>query len=242
MKNLIYLLLIVTATACQTTKIKDTEYKISTSTIELGSVGTASSFSKINYDYTARTFPVLENKIRLDIQIIPFNKNINKIYISKTNENQLPVKVNYIDSLPEKPKFVTITLMDYTGVINELNSSYNKNVYNYLKVIDKGSIITSIAVVLPDADLIKLQQADAYYLVNEQTAKYSLQLYKDGKKIDLINMQSSTVLAYTVGTFCWAVNDRHNWYIGDIVNDNKSCTGNTHKKIKEKEETNLFKL
>ena len=242
MKNLIYLLLITIVTACQTAKIKNEEYKISASTVELGCIGTASSFSKLKNDFITHTFPVLENKIRLDIQQVPFNKNINKIYTSKIKENQLPNTVSYIDSLPEKPKFVTITLMDYAGIINELNTSYNKNSYNYLKDTGKGSIITSIAIVLPEAELTKLKLADTYYLINEQTAKYNILLYKDGKKIDFINLQSSTVLAYTVGKFCWAINERHNWYIGDIVNDSGSCAGDTHKKIKEKEEKNLFKL
>jgi hypothetical protein len=242
MKNLLYLLLILSVTACKTTNIKDKEYRVSHATIELGSIGTVSSFNKIKFDYAARTFPLIENKIRLDVQVLPFNKDIYKIYVSKNSINQIPNAIQYVDSLPEKPKFVTISFMDYAGVMDELNAPHNRNVTTYLKDIEKAAIITSIAIVLPESDLAKLKQADAYYLVNEQTTKYSILLYKDGKKIDLLNLQSSTVLAYTVGRFCWAVNDRHNWYIGDIVNDDKACMGNTYKKIKDKEETNLYKL
>jgi hypothetical protein len=242
MKKIMYLLLIAFTASCKTASIKNKEYKVSNSTVELGSIGTVTSLSKFKYNYDLRLFPKFEKKIRLDVQILPFNKEINKVYLSKKDGNQSIMKINYVDSLPEKPKFVTISFMDYGNVVEELNGTHNKNVFNYLKDVEKGAIITGLAVLLPDADIARLQQADAYYLVNDQESKYGLVLFKDGKKIDLVNLQAATALAYTTGKFCWAVNDRHTWYIGDIVNDDKSCLGTTRRKIEEKEETNLFKL
>ncbi|RDI06671.1 hypothetical protein [Flavobacterium sp. AG291] len=242
MRILYFFALLFTAMSCQTTKIKNKEYKISAATVEIGSVGTESSFSKLNYDFDTRLFPLFENKIRLDVQLLPFNKAVNKIYTAKNKVNQLPNKINYIDSLPDKPRFVTVTFLDYAGIIDELNAPHNKKVVNYLKDISKASIITSVALVLPNDQLSKMEQADSYYLINEDKTKYGILLYKDGKKIDTVDLQFSTVLAYTTGKFCWAINERHNWYIGDIVNEGTSCPGDTYSKIKEKEEVNLFKL
>ena len=79
MKKLILLVLIITA-GCQTTKIKNTEYKISEATTELGSIGEAKSMYNINNDFTTHSYPLLQNKIRLDVQVLPFNADINKIY------------------------------------------------------------------------------------------------------------------------------------------------------------------
>lgn len=242
MKNVLYLLLAVCCTACQTTKIKNKEYKVSSATVELGSIGTASSLSKFDNDFATRSFPQLHQSIRLDVQIVPFNKKINKIYFDKLKQNQIQGTVQYVDSLAQKPKFATFTFIDYAGITNEVNADYNKGIFNYIKDRGDASIVTGIAIVVTNEVILKLQQADAYYLVNDQTSKYTVALYKDGKKFDLINLQQGTVLAYTLGEFCWSVNDRHHWYVGDIVSKNKSCKGNTHKRIQKREETNLFKL
>lgn len=242
MKNLIYILLIISTISCQTTKIKNQEYKISPATIELGSIGTAVSINNTMNDFSTRSFPVIQEKIRLDIQMVPFNKKINEIYLKKTKASQLPVNITYIDSLPNKPEFVTITLMDLTSFTNELNAPYNKSVLTFLKDREKASVITSVALVLPNEDINKLKQADSYYLINNQEAKYTIALFKQGKKTDVIDLQAGITLAYTIGKFCWALSDKHQWYIGDVVKNNRACTGNTYSKIKEKEETNLFKL
>lgn len=243
MKNIIYLLLIgLIITGCQTIKIKNQEYKISPATIELGTIGTATSVNNTMNDFAARSFPKIENKIRLDIQILPFNDRINKIYLTKTKENQLPTNIKYVDSLPKKPEFVTVTIMEITALAEEINASYNKNIFTYLKDNDKASIVTSVALTLSNDDLNKLKQADTYYLTNDQDAKYMITLYKQGKKTDIIDLNQGIVLAYTIGKFCWSISDRQQWYIADIVKNDKSCKGNTYSKMKKKEETNLFKL
>ena len=241
MKKFILLLLII-AVGCQTTKIKDTSYKISNSTIELGSIGHAASFTNIKNNFSTQAIAGLENKIRLDIQQIPFTKKVNDIYLDKTNSLQISPIINYSDSLAQKPKFVTISIMDLTGLAGELNAEYNKTVATFLKDTREASIVTSIAIVLPDEILNKISQADSYYLVNEREKKYTVALYKDGKKQETIDIYQGTVIAYTLGRFCWAVSDRQKWYVADIVIDNKSCPGNTLEKIKDKEEKNLFKM
>ena len=234
--------MLIIAVGCQTTKIKDTSYKISNSTIELGSIGHATSFSNIKNNFSTQAIAGLENMIRLDIQQIPFTKKVNDIYLDKTNSLQISPIINYSDSLVPKPKFVTISIMDLTGFAGELNADYNKTVGAFLKDTREASIVTSIAIVLPDEILNKISQADSYYLVNEREKKYTVALYKDGQKQETIDLYQGTVIAYTLGRFCWAVSDRQKWYVADIVIDNKSCPGNTLEKIKEKEEKNLFKM
>lgn len=240
MKKMIFLLLVVAG--CQTAKIKDREYKVSQATIELGSIGRAKSMYNLDNDFSIHALPVLENKIRLDLQVLPFTKNIYKTYTEKVGENQNIAKINYSDSLPVKPEYVTINIMDLTAMATELNAVHNKDIATYLKDTKKTVIVTGMAVVLPTEYLAKIRQADTYYLVNAQDKKYSVALYKDGKKIEIIDLQAGVELAYTLGKFCWSLSERQQWYIGEIVKNSKSCKGNTRSQIKEKEEKNLFKL
>lgn len=144
MKKIIILTALVLITGCKTTSIKNKEYKVTDATVELASIGIATSMSKIKYDYAVRHFPKFEKRVRLDVQILPFNKDINHIYLLKRNSNQIENTIKYVDSLSVKPKFVTIALIDYGNIINELNGDHNRNVLNYIKDVEKASIVTNI--------------------------------------------------------------------------------------------------
>ncbi|NDI98159.1 hypothetical protein GWA97_03635 [Flavobacterium sp. LaA7.5] len=238
----LFMLIIVVATGCQTTKINNVKYTVSAATTELGSIGSSTTLFKLDNDFKTHSFPLLKNNIRLDVQVRPFNKNTYKIYTVKAELAQEQQKIQYTDSLPVKPELVTISLLDVKGYINELNSDYNKDIATYLKDTEDAVVVTGLALTLPKEALNKIKTSDAYYLTNSQDKKYTLSLYKTGKKTDEIDLTQGTVIGYTLGKFCWAVNARQKWYIGDIVKDNKSCKGETKEKIKEKEQTNLFKM
>jgi len=242
MKKLFLLLLVAVFAGCQTAKIKNTQYKISEAVTELGSIGHADSYNNTKNDFTTHALPVLENKIRLEVQVLPFDKNINKIYLTKVKSNPAAIKVNYVDSLPQKPEFVTISIMDANAFAGELNAPHNKSIFTFLKDTKKAVAVTSLALVLPEPELAKLKQADAFYLAQDREKKFSMALYSQGKKTEVIDISKGLTLAYTISKFCWAVNDKDQPYIGDIVKDDKTCRGRTTERIKEKEETNLFKM
>ena len=96
--------------------------------------------------------------------------------------------------------------------------------------------------VLNIAEIEKLRNADTYYLVQSDIAKHTIALYKQGKKVDSIDLTSSTIIGYTVGKFCWFENEKGKWQIGDIVQKGNSCTGNTYRKVKPKKEKSLYKM
>lgn len=242
MTKYITIFLCIIITSCQSLNIKDRTYKVSSATTELGSIGLSNSLY-IKNNFSLHALPVLENKIRVDISIVPFNKKLNKFYIQKSKYNQNQSKIQYIDSLDTKPEIVTITILDVAGYIAEINSTYNNDVITYLKDTRKANIITSIATTLSSEDIIKIRNADNYYLINNQQKKYDLVLYKANKKTETINLKSGVVLGYELGKTCWAINRKNNWYLADIIKDCISCKGKTHTKIKEKEtSSNLFKM
>lgn len=242
MKKYILLVLIAGLTSCQTINIKDKTYKVSNATTEIASIGLSKSLYLKN-DFSIHALPVLENKIRVDISILPFNKKLNKFYLQKAKYNQNQAKIQYIDSLDTKPEMVTLSIMDMSGYINEINSDNNKEVLTYLKDTKKAKLITGIATTLSNENIAKLKQADTYYLTNTQDRKYTLVLYKANKKTETIDLQSGVVIAYELGKCCWAINKKHNWYLADIVKDCKSCKGNTYSKIKEdKQNESLFRM
>lgn len=238
---LAFLLLIFSA--CQTTKIKKNNYKVSVTAPELGSLGQAKSSITLQNDFNTRTFPKLENKIRVAVEVIPYNKKLNKIYTNKAKFNQNQAKVIYSDSLPTKPEIVTIQILDVTGFVNELNADYNEEVFRVMKDLQNLEIVSSIAVNLSSTDIAKIRLADAYYLTNVLDKKYTLTLLKQGKKVESIDLTLGTILGYRLSKLCWAETTRGKWYIADMITTNSSCKGTTSTKAKnKKKEENLFKM
>jgi Mg/Co/Ni transporter MgtE len=85
----------------------------------------------------------------VSVELIPFNKRLNKFYNAKAKYDQNQSEVMHIHSLPSKPELVTIRLLDVAGFVKELNSDYNTAVFRLLEDTQTSEIISSIAVYLP---------------------------------------------------------------------------------------------
>lgn len=241
MKKIICLFIIINI-SCKTINVKEQSYKTSNSKIELGALGEAKSIADLKNNFTITAYPIIEEKIKLEVAIMPFTKKLNKIYQSKEKFNQKQSKINYVDSLPIKPEMVSIKILDISSLVDDLNSIANTKELNFIKNNERTTIVTSVLVVLNIAEIEKLRNADTYYLVQSDIAKHTIALYKQGKKVDSIDLTSSTIIGYTIGKFCWFENDRGKWQIGDIVQKGSSCKGNTYKKVKPKKEKSLYKM
>lgn len=243
MKKSLIILLLYAISACQSTLIKNDRYKISPSTTELGSIGQSKSLLNLQNDFSTRTLPLLENKIRVSVELIPFNQRLNKIYVAKAKFNQYQPKVTYIDSLDSKPELVTIRLLDVTGFVKELNADYNTDVFKLLNATQNSVVISSVAIRLSPDDIAKIRLADTYYLTNAQDTKYTLSLYKLGKKTETIDLNSGTVIGYRLSSFCWAADERGKWHIADMTEGTNHCKGNTESRTTEKKrEKNLYRM
>lgn len=243
MRNSFFILLLVVFSACQSTKIKDNRYKVSSAAPELGSIGQSKSLFDLQNNFEVRTLAKLENNIRVSIEVIPFNKRLNHFYKAKEEFNQNQSKVNYIDSLPTKPELVTIRLLDVAGFTNELNAAYNAPVFRLLFDTQDSEIVSSIAATLSPEEITKIRQSDTYYLNNFQDKKYVLSLYKLGKKTDVLDIKPENIVAYRLSTFCWALSERGQWHIADLIEGGNSCKGNTRSRIKEKKKSkSLFDM
>jgi len=234
MRNIFFILVLAVFSACQSTKIKNDRFKVSSSNPELGSIGQSKSLFDLQNDFEVRTLPKLENNIRLAIEVIPFNKRLNHFYKAKTKYNQNQSKIHYADSLQTKPELVTIRFLDVIGFITELNATHNASVFRMLLDTQKSKIISSVAVNLSPVEITKIKKADTYYLTNPQDNKYNFLLYKLGKKTDTISVNPEAIVAYRWSKLCWAVTEKGNWYIADMIEGGNSCKGNTMTRIKKK--------
>lgn len=241
MNKIIYLFCISICISCTSTQIKNENYTVSDTAPELGSIGFTQLEIRGGAKFEVKSLPKLESSIRLTIDVIPFSNKTYKIYTKKARYNQDQTKISYSDSLLIKPELVTIGIMDFVKLVSEINGEQNEELFRFLKDTEESKIVTSLSCVFSTEDIQKIKQSDAYYLNEFQDNKYAIELYKLGKKTDVISISSSQVLAYKSSKFCWGITDRGKWYIADIINTNSACKGKTAFKIKNKKaEKNLF--
>lgn len=243
MNKIVIALFLFGFAACQTVKIKNETYKVSDNPIELGSIGNASSKLNLENSFEIKSLPILENKIRVNISIVPYTKKTAKAYQEKSQYQQNLSKLNYIDSLPVKPELVTIQIADKLGYVSELNAEYNKAVYTLLTDLQEIEVVSGVALHVSNENLTKIKQADAYYLINNQDKKYTIALYKQGKKVETLEIIQNAIIAYQTNVFCWAQTQRGKWYVADMATKSGACKGKTFSKVTElKKEVNLFKM
>lgn len=242
MKKIIGLLLIIFNISCNTIKVKENTFKESNSNVELGALGKAKSTMGLKNTFTINAFPTIDGKIKLDLSIVPFTKKTYKSYQAKGSFNQQQTKINYVDSLPIKPEMVSIKIADISSMVSELNKENNEQAFKFIKNDKRTSIISSVLLSLSQTNIDRLRQADTYYLVQTDVAKYHIALYKSGKKVELMDISDSIVLGYNISKFCWFENERGKWQIADIVEKGYSCKGNTYNKIKQRKEKSLNKM
>lgn len=239
-----YLLVVITVllACCQSTHIGDRLYKVSESAVELGAVGYAYSPDNLRHRFDIKAIPVLDSKVRITIQVLPFTPDINKIYLAKMKAKGEGPVLKYVDSMPQKPSYVTLSLLDTGTYVTALHSEVNKELYQYLVKTENTSVVTGLAIV-PDAPLVaKIKAADAYYLAYNRDRKYTISFYKEGKHIEDVDISKFETLAYTTGHLCWYEDDRGRWKVGDVVKSTESCRGQMRPEVKDKEEVNLFKM
>lgn len=243
MKSLSFILFLLLLNSCKTVTINNSSFKTAKENVEIGSIGhSKSGFFENTFSTTA--FPFLNNKIRVSAEIVPFNKKLNKLYSKKIKFNQNQNSIHYVDSLDIKPELCILKILDINGFVNEINSTENKSLSDFLKETQKSKIITSIAVRFSQDELAKIKQADTYYIANSQEKKYILHLYKGGKKTEVIDLQyNSVILGYKLSKCCWSLNTKNQWYLTDLINEYSNCKGASSATIKkEKEIKNLLKL
>ncbi len=59
-------------------------------------------------------------------------------------------------------------------------------------------------------------------------------MYKSGKKMSTIGINSESILGYQTSSFCWGMTDKGHWYIADMAEGISGCKGKTYSKIQKK--------
>ena len=234
--------ILVLLTGCKTISVQNKQYQSTKQSVDLGSIGTDENFV-LEQTYNHSGIPNYISPIKVKITPISFNKSLYKIF-SVANEMQpKEVKINYIDSLQNKPKFLNIEIADKVGLINILNDVSNKDVKNYLLNQNQSHVVTNISIAFNQNDLEALANATEVYLENEGVKSLALKIYNNTKVLRTINFNEGVVFGYRTSSCCWKENSKYQLEIIDLVEGDNSCPNQSYKSAKRaKKEVNYYKF
>ncbi len=240
-KIIVSLLLLLIIASCKTITNQSKNQKITDSAVELLTIGNSNSKLSTS-SFSTDAIPVLKQKIRINASELTFNKTLFKSYDNSAKLQGKENPLTYIDSIPQKPSYILLKIMDKVTLIEELNSDYNKTVFEYLKSTAYTQLISEISIVFDERTKQAVKNAEEIFIINEKYKKYSLALYKNGEQFEQIELSKGITFSYKLSTFCWAENKRKQGVIVNIVDKGNDCSPNTYDSYQEIEKKHSFKF
>jgi hypothetical protein len=221
--------------------LNETQTK-TTLNLELGTIGEDKLFL-LEEDYNSIAIPQYNEPLKVSASVVNFNKATYSTFTNANNKKEIPLKVEYVDSLESKPKFLKLELLDRVAVLNALNSAFNEDVKAYIFNKKDAHMVWTISIVLKDEKRIAIMNSDALFLEQDGAKKYILKAYKNGDLTTSLTFSDGVVFAYQASNFCWQESDKHQIEIVDIVESSDKCPNDTYRSAKRaKKDVDYFKF
>lgn len=202
------LLLVAACCSCKTVVINNDHQIISDSQPQLGAIGFLESQLMLNKNLKNHTFktmvvPTLEKKIRVELHRESFDKKRYKAYLNTSPENYF--EINYTDSLPDKPEFISLQLSDRLEYVESLKN--NIKLEEFLKVKPELQSITAVSVAAKPEILSFFDNAESVFLIyDKKLEKYYLELMESNGSRQSVYFNDLCIFAFDVSGFCWGIN------------------------------------
>ncbi|WP_047415857.1 hypothetical protein [Cellulophaga sp. Hel_I_12] len=217
--------------------------KLQTAAITFPELG---SFVKIKGDFWYQSQAQIgilnyEQPLLVSAKAMPFNKaSYNKYTNYLKNANRIN-SVSYTDSMPFKPKYIRLELLDKIELTDLLNNDINNGVRSYLENDRDYKLVTSIDITITDKLRSTLMQAETILLQKDARNKLTVFTVNNNQKIE-IDFSHFEVFEYSYVSFCWGADRYHNKIIKALVQKNEACPRDTYtkaSKIKSKTKSYL---
>ncbi|MCD2260796.1 hypothetical protein [Psychroserpens luteolus] len=241
-KHIYILLIICCLLSCTSVKVLNESQNTTIQNVSLGTIGLDKDFV-IEKDYNNIAIPKYEKPIKIYASLIDFNKASFKAFENALKVQSSKINLTYNDTLDAKPKYLKLEVSDRLEVINSLQSTANKSLFELLKNNNEAHLVTSIAIAIDQSQLHLLANAEEIFLEGSGIKSYSINSYSDGKLQHKLKFNTGVVFAYQTSSCCWKQNDKYQLEIVDLVENNDKCPNNTYRSSKRAEKKiNYYKF
>ena len=170
----------------------------------------------------------LENPLYVQVKEMPFNKMSYKAYANHSRQSEQGNTVQFIDSVPVKPKYIRLELQDRIALTELLNTEGNEGTRSYLENDSNYKIVTAIAITALREVELQFLSADKVHLKQSEFGELFLELHQNTNK-QIVHFRDLKVFHYEYASFCWGEDQFNQRKIKAIVHG-KGCPKGTFKK------------
>lgn len=229
MKNPFYYLLFIGALLVSCATYKADKHTNAISFPELSSIVKKDKDVLLNSTAQQVGMPIWSSPIKVTVQQLPFNKIS---YVTYAEYMQKAAKINsipYVDSLPYKPKYLRLQLLDKIELTSLLNSQENESVRHYLEKDADYKMVTKIDFTVPETLMPMYEEAETILLQQDELKNIYL-ILKNGVTEERVHFSHLQVFDYELSCFCWGVDRYDQKRIENMVSDTKKCPKGTFEK------------
>lgn len=203
----------------------------------IGAIGKEDkSFISKNFQQVGQ--PILTRSVALSVREIPFTKATFKEYQNLKRQGGNKVDVVYIDSMPEKPKYLRLKIKDKIGLTTLLNSTENIEVRSYVSKDAHYKIVSGISIYMSPTIGNDMLKAEGLFLATDVNGLLRIEV-ANGKERRWVSLSTNEVFAYELMGFCWGEDIYGNAQI-ETLNNGGSCPDGTEKSAQKLNRTKSY--
>ncbi|MGW9686754.1 hypothetical protein [Flagellimonas sp. 2504JD1-5] len=169
------------------------------------------------------------SELKVDVQQMPFNR---QSYTDYAKHMQQAAKINtisYNDSLPYKPKYLRLQLLDQLGLAQLLNQDKHDALRSYISNDDSYKLVTGLNITVPETEMPGFLQAEAIQLQKDKYDNIVLTVINGEQKRQYF-FSELQVFDYQYAHFCWGEDQYHNMIIENLISEGQKCPKGTYLK------------
>lgn len=167
--------------------------------------------------------------LKVQAQQLPFNKVSYSDYAKYAERAGKINSISYNDSLPYKPKYLRLQLLDKLGLTKQLNNETNDGLRSYASKDDAYKLVTGLDVTVPETEMLTFTQAEAVQLQKDKLGNIILVVI-NGEFEKQYFFSELQVFGYHYNSFCWGEDRYHNLIIENLISEGEKCPKGTHLK------------
>ena len=176
------------------------------------------------------------------LQEMPFNRSSYATYAKSVFRSGKINNVPYQDSLPYKPKYLRVQLLDKISLAQLFNGENGKALRDYLQTDKDHKLVTSLDLALSETDITFFLQAQALQLQKDEFGTIQLVVF-NGNTEQRYYFSELEVFDYGYSSFCWGEDQFGNLKIANITPEGEKCPRGTFMKAtKARAEKEYLKL
>ncbi len=193
----------------------------------------------INSDFYKVGTPSVNDYLNLSVTEVTFTKAKFKKYLSLKKAKGEKPGIAYIDSIPDKPKYLSLIIADQIEMVELLNNQENIGVLSYLEKDEDYRIVSQISLVTDPKQIQEIVHADNIRLIRETNSIMVLQIIKASSRTQL-KISKLEVFDFNTSGFCWEEDKFGKKKIGILTAKGEECPSGTERKANKLDDTKSY--